>query len=88
MDCNQRVYEISHQCLSKDHKFEIKKENNDEIEYTIRSKSLLNEDQLVLCKQTNGDELIEISKELIHFHSRYNLSSNNKDLATIEKIVQ
>lgn len=85
MDSNQRIYQITHQCLSKDHKFEIHNQTNDQIDYSVRSKSLINQDELILYEQTNGNELIEISKVFVHLHSRYNLSANKKDLATIEK---
>ena len=80
MDSEGRVYEIIHQCLSKEEKFQIR---NDKKVYLIRSNGLLNKDQMFVYDESNGNELIEIRKESDHLHSRYNISSNKKDLSTI-----
>lgn len=77
---NGRVYEMIHQCLSKDEKFQIR---NDEKRFVVRSNGLLNKDQMLICDESSGNELIEIRKEYVHIHCRFHLSANKKDLATI-----
>lgn len=90
MACHSRIYEIRHQHFSKDRKFEINNENN-EVEYIARSKSLTFLEDILLCEASTGKELIEIHKEYFHLHWRYDITSidqNNgkhQDLATIEK---